>query len=46
MTTDHASSINQLCRHLNYQLAGYAISEPDGADGNVPGTTVHGWYPA
>jgi len=24
----------------------YVISEPDGVDGNVPGATVHGWYPA
>jgi hypothetical protein len=24
----------------------YAVSEPDGVDCNVPGATVHGWYPA
>jgi hypothetical protein len=23
----------------------YLISEPDGVDGDVPGATVHGWYP-
>jgi len=23
----------------------YAIAEPDGVDCNVPGATVHGWYP-
>lgn len=24
----------------------YAVSEPDGVDCNVPGATVHGWYPS